>query len=389
MKIAYVAVDNFLNKNSWTKHLQGRCAAEYYIAKNLADKSTYIDYISPLSKEFSLLTRAKWSLYNYIFHKKYYRWAEPIVVKNYAFQIEKRLKLLDTDIVLCPENIVPIAYLNCHQPLVLWTDATLSSLINFYRHMENLCDENIKNIYAMEAEALNRCQLIIYTSEWAAQTAIDTYGISKSKIKIVPYGANLECDRTWEDIRVIVGSREENKCKLLFMGVDWLRKGGNTAFQVAKELNKAGLNTELIVVGCQPEINEPLPEFVKVTGFIDKSTSEGLEKINRLFAESHFLILPSRAEAFGHVFCEASSFGLPSLASNIGGIPTVVRDNFNGKTFSINASISAYCNYITRLMTNYSEYQQLAYSSFEQYQSRLNWQVSVQTAKQLMKELVY
>ncbi|AFZ56435.1 glycosyltransferase family 4 protein [Anabaena cylindrica FACHB-243] len=388
MKIAYVAVDDFLNKSSWTKHLQGRCAAEYYIAKNLTDESTYIDYISPLSKKFSLLTRAKWSLYNYIFHKKYYRWAEPIVVKNYAHQIEKKLKLLDTNIVLCPENIVPIAYLNCHQPLVLWTDATLSSLINFYRHMENLCDENIKNIYTMEAEALNRCQLIIYTSKWAAEDAMQTYDIPASKIKVVPYGANLECDRTWEDIRVIVGSREENKCKLLFMGIDWLRKGGNTAFQVAKELNEAGLKTELIVVGCQPEINEPLPEFVKVIGFVDKYKTEGTETINRLLAESHFLILPSRAEAFGHVFCEASSFGLPSLASNIGGIPTVVRDNFNGKTFSLNADISEYSDYIIRLMTNYSEYQQLAYSSFEQYQSRLNWQVSVQTAKQLMKELV-
>ncbi len=388
MKIAYVAVDDILNKSSWPKYLQGRCEAAYYIAKHLTDESTQLDYICPLEKKLAVLTKIKWSFYRYLFKKDYYRWAEPLVIKNYARQIENKLNLFNPDIVLCPDNIVPIANINCKQPLVLWTDATLSSLINFYQHMENLCDENIKNIYAMEAEALNRCQLIIYTSEWAAKNAMQTYGIAVSKIKVVPYGANLECHRTWEDIREIINSREKTKCKLLFIGVDWVRKGGNIAFQVAQELNNAGLNTELIVVGCQPIINLPLPDFVKVIGFIDKSTPEGLKKINRLFAESHFLILPSRADAFGHVFCEASSFGLPSLASNIGGISTAVKDNLNGKTFALNVSTSEYCNYIINLMTNYSEYEQLAYSSFDQYQSRLNWKVCVENTKQLMREII-
>jgi glycosyltransferase involved in cell wall biosynthesis len=388
MKIAYVAVDDILNKNSWPKYLQGRCEAAYYIAKHLTDESTQIDYICPLEKKLAAFTKAKWIFYRYLFNKDYYRWAEPLVIKNYARQIENKLNLSNPDIVLCADNIVPIANLNCQQPLVLWTDATLSSLINFYQYMDNLCDENIKNIYAMEAKALNRCQLIIYTSEWAAKDAMQTYGIAASKIKVVPYGANLECSGTWENIGEIINSREKTKCKLLFIGVDWVRKGGNIAFQVAQDLNNAGLNTELIVVGCQPIINQPLPEFVKVMGFIDKSTPQGFEKINRLFAESHFLILPSRAEAFGHVFCEASSFALPSLASNIGGISTAVRDNLNGKTFSLNADTSEYCHYIINLMTNYGEYEQLAYSSFEQYQSRLNWKVCVDNAKQLIREII-
>jgi hypothetical protein len=67
---------------------------------------------------------------------------------------------------------------------VLWTDATMSSLIKFYRHMDNLCDENIRNIYKMEAEALKRYNLIMYTSDWAAETAIKTYGVDAAKVNV-------------------------------------------------------------------------------------------------------------------------------------------------------------------------------------------------------------
>ncbi|MEB3181797.1 MAG: glycosyltransferase family 4 protein, partial [Nostocaceae cyanobacterium] len=367
MNLAYVTTHDVLNKATWSKDLQGLCAASYYLAKNLIDENTEINHIGSLDKKFAALTRAKWTFYRYVFQKDYYRWAEPLIVKNYAYQIEKQLKKENSNVVLCPENVVPIAYLECKQPLVLWTDATLSSLINFYRHMSNLCGENIQNIYQIEAAALNRCQLIIYTSNWAAQTAIQTYGISADKVKVVPWGANFECNRTYEDIQEIVKSKVSNPCKLLFIGVDWVRKGGNTAFKVAKELNDTGLETELIVVGCQPKINEPLPKFVKIIDFIDKSQPEGLAKIHKLFTETHFLILPTLADCSPHVLAEANSFGVPSLATNVGGIPTIIQNHLNGKTFSLEAHPSEYCNYIVSLMTNYSEYQQLALSSFHQY----------------------
>ncbi|MBW4668685.1 MAG: glycosyltransferase family 4 protein [Cyanomargarita calcarea GSE-NOS-MK-12-04C] len=387
MKIAYATVYDVLNKGTWSKHLQGLCTAGSYIAKNLVDENTNINYIGPLKKSFSVLTRTKWSLYRNVFKKDYYSWAEPLVARNYAYQIETKLNFADCDVVLCPENVIPIAYLKCKQPIVLWTDATLNSLINFYRHLDNLCDETIENIYKLEKKALNRCDLIIFTSEWAANNAIETYAISPSKIKVVPFGANLESNRSYEDIRSCVESKTQSPFKLLFMGVDWVRKGGSTALQIATELNNFGLKTELLVVGCQPPINVRLPDFVKVIDFIDKSKPEGLDKINKLFAEAHFLVLPTLADCTPHVFAEANSFGVPCISTNVGGIATLIQDNLNGRTFSVSASVSEYCDYIISVMTNYGDYQKLALSSFEEYQSRLNWNVAVKNVKELMMEL--
>jgi glycosyltransferase involved in cell wall biosynthesis len=240
----------------------------------------------------------------------------------------------------------------------------------------------------MELAALSRCTLAIYTSDWAAQAAINIYGIAPSKVKVVPWGANIECDRTIDDISRMLKSRASNTCKLLFIGVDWIRKGGNIAIEVAKELNKIGLKTELTIVGYQPPINEPFPPFVNPLGYINKSTEEGLNKINKLLADSHFLILPSQAECYGHVLCEANSFGVPCISTNVGGIPTVIKDDLNGKLFSKDASIAEYCKYISKLFDNYSQYERLALDSFNEYQTRLNWSVAVQTAKNLLMDLI-
>ncbi|MBD1890127.1 glycosyltransferase family 4 protein [Coleofasciculus sp. FACHB-SPT9] len=387
MKIAYVTTYDVSNSLTWPRSQLGLCGAGANIAKALKSQSISLEYLGPLNKKTSIITRAKWGLYRNFFNKDYYRWAEPLVLKNYAYQISKKLSKFNSDIVLCPENAVPIAYLECKQPLVLWTDSTLAGLIDFYPYLSNLCQETKENIYLMEQAALNKCELVILASEWAAQTAIDIYGIASSKVKVVPRGPNIECNRNIDNIRTLVDSRMPNPCKLLFLGVDWYRKGGDVALEVTKQLNRMGLEAELTVVGCQPITGEPLPSFVKSLGFLNKSTQAGKNRIDELLSDTHFLILPSRAECYGIVFCEANSFGVPCLATNIGGIPTSVKDNVNGRTFSLDAPISNYCNYIENIMRNYSKYKELAISSFNDYQFRANWDVASKRAKQLFIQL--
>lgn len=71
----------------------------------------------------------------------------------------------------------------------------------------------------------------------------------------------------------------------------------------------------------------------------------------------------------------------------MGGIPTAIKNDLNGRTFSIDASIEDYCTYVSDLFSNYDQYKQLALASFNEYQSRLNWSVSTQTVKKLIMEL--
>lgn len=380
MKIAYVTTYYAGNIND------GWSGTGYHIAQSLIKQSLSLRYIGPLEKKNSFLLKFKQKIYNNLIRKKYLPALEPSVLKYYARQAEKILSKLDYDVVLSP-GYFPIAYLHTEKPIVIWGDATFKLLKDYYPKYRNLCNETIKNWDLAEQIAQKKCRLLIYSSRWAAKSAVEDYQTDPSKVRVVPFGANIESNRDEGEIRNLVEARPRDKCKLLFVGVDWIRKGGNIAFKVAKELNQSGLNTELTIVGCEPIIDEPLPDFVKNLGFINKSAQEGQKRINDLFAQSHFLILPSRADATPIVFCEANSFGVPCLARNTGGIPTIIKNGKNGKVFS-GDNLDAYCNYIITIMQNYSKYKELALSSFMEYKSCLNWSIAGQTVKRLLQDIV-
>jgi glycosyltransferase involved in cell wall biosynthesis len=375
MKIAYVTSHDPRNIGSWS-------GIVYYMGKTLEEKFNDVAYIGNLHEVPHVISRGKWAIYKYLFNKKYLIERETAVVKNYAEQVNRKLRDVDADVIISPGTI-PIAELETNKPIVFWTDACFAGMVGFYPEFSNLCEESIRDGHNVEKAALQRCKLAIYSSEWAAQTATRFYGVDKSKVKVVPFGANIEHTMTDNEIKEMIEKRPQNKCKLLFMGVDWTRKGGDIAVKITEELNKSGLESELTVVGCQPPINESLPPFIKVLGFIS-----GNER-NNLFAESHFFILPSRAEAYGIVFCEANAFGVPCVATNVGGIPTIIKEGINGKTFPKDADIEEYCSYISNLFFNYSEYKRLALSSLNEYRTRLNWSVAGDTLKNILMESIY
>jgi glycosyltransferase involved in cell wall biosynthesis len=229
--------------------------------------------------------------------------------------------------------------------------------------------------------------MLIYASEWAANGAIRHYQADPAKIRIVPWGANFECTNTIHDIRGIVDSRPKDRCKLFFFGFDWQRKRGDFALEVARRLNQSGLKTELTAATIAPTLDEPIPDFVKFIT-INKTTKPGLNQLFRVLSESHFLILPTLADASPYALPEACAFGLPCLTTDVGGIPTMIRDDINGRAFSVKAGVENYCSYISDLFANYSQYESLAFSTFHEYESRLNWSTAGQTVKKLLEELI-
>jgi glycosyltransferase involved in cell wall biosynthesis len=379
MRIAYVSAYNAQDSRCYS-------GLGYNIAQALENQSIFLDYVCPLKEKYSLFFKGKKLFYEKFLKQTYLRDREPLILRAYAKQVEKKLSKLNTDLIFSPGTI-PIADLECEQPIVFWTDSTFAGMIDFYPTYSNLSAETIRDGHAMETAALQKCQLAIYSSEWAANTAIEKYHVDKFKVKVVPFGANIECNKSLDEIRSMIASRPKDVCKLLFIGVDWFRKGGNIALEVAKELNKSGLKTELIIVGCKPIVNELLPSFVKYLGYISKATEAGQKKINNLITESHFLILPTTADCSPHVLAEANSFGVPCITTNIGGISTIIKTDINGIIFDKQAEIIDYCQYISTFFTNYKRYQELALSAFREYQLRLNWRVAGETVKQLLLEI--
>ncbi len=370
MKIAYVTTYDSTDIHAWS-------GSGSHILSALNNSGFEIESIGNLKENSQLLIMLKKLLYKKLLSKGYLKDREPGLLKHYAAQVDQALTTSDCDLVFSP-GTTAIAYLRTEKPIVFWADATFAGMINFYPGFIHLCDETIKNGKAAEQLALSKCSLALYTSEWAAETAIQHYDINPEKIKVVPFGANIDCNRHLQGIQSILENKTFNTCELLFIGVDWQRKGGDIALKVAELLNKRGIDTVLHIVGCTPTINPP--NFVRLHGFLSKESKEGRKALDKLMTDSHFLIVPSRAECYGLVFAEASSFGVPSLATNVGGIPTVIHNGKNGQTFPLDEAPDKYCDYIERLISNREEYNKLALSAFREYSERLNW---VSTGKQV------
>jgi glycosyltransferase involved in cell wall biosynthesis len=380
VRIAYATLYDSQNVKEWS-------GLGLYISRALQAQGIHLEHLGPLSATPSLWQEWKARYYRRIRQKEYLIEHSQICHRHYARQIEAKLKHGSYDLVFGTHGYV-FSQLECRQPIAFWCDSTLGGLVGFYKDYSNLCAESERDLKCVEQLALQRSQLAIFSSDWAAESATRLYQTPLHKVKVVPYGANIECHRTLDDIKRLIALRPEDKCKLLFLGKVWSRKGGDAALAVARRLNESGLPTELTLVGSTPPDNTPLPSYVRSLGFISKATPEGQQLLDSLFAESHFLILPSRAECFGVVFCEASSFGTPSLATNVGGISSAVRNGINGQTFPLSASSDDYCAYVQKTMASRDGYEALALSSFNEYQTRLNWNSAGKAVKELLEAIV-
>jgi glycosyltransferase involved in cell wall biosynthesis len=367
--------------------IRGWSGIGYHISRCLENQGLHIIPMGPLKHQKAPVNVARHLWHRYISRKNDHPQRDPGFLRHYAAQVQRRLARADADLVLGPGTL-PLVYLETDLPIVVWTDCTFASLKDYYAKFSNLSERTIRNGHAAEQRALDRADLIIMSCRWAADSAINDYGVDPAKVVLVSFGANLPIEHGEGDLPRILDERPTDRCRLLFMSVDWRRKGGPVALAVAERLHDRGVDVQLDVVGCRPEIDGPLPPFVSAVGFVPKTTPEGLRRLRELFLRSHFFLLPTRADCTPIVYCEASSFAVPSLATDTGGVPEVVRDGVNGKVFPLDADPGAYADYIQAVLRDRDTYHRLARSTFDEYRTRLNWNTAGKRVRALLEELL-
>lgn len=373
MKIAYTSTFDAQNVRSWS-------GTPFYMSQALQNHGAEVHYIGSLAKQTQPFFKIKKIWKKFACGQRESPRFNIHSATHYSRQVAEQLRALPADVVIAP-HVNPIAYLDCKQKLILWTDGLYASFVGFYPGFSSHSANTIQEGNIITQACLSRCDLAIFSSDWAARTALEIYGVSKDKVKVVPFGANLDKIPTLDEVCQFIRSRSKSTIKLLFLGKHWDRKGGQIVFAVTQALHAAGHAVELNFVGCEPPSHIEIPDYIHVHGFISKRTPDGMARITQMLQESHFLFVPSRAEAYGIVFCEANAFGLPCLTTHVGGIGTIIKDHINGMTFALDAPISAYCNFIVDAMKNYEA---LALSSFHEFETRLNWKTAVTQVMRLI-----
>lgn len=141
-----------------------------------------------------------------------------------------------------------------------------------------------------------------------------------------------------------------------------------------------------------------LPQY----GFIWIGNQESVEHLGDIPSNCHFLgnmvnagaycaqadlfMLPSNYEGLPMVIIEAMSCGKPIVASNVGGISEIVRNDINGYTLSNNAE--AFAQSIEAILADEELYQRLAKSSLQIYENELTIERMVAGYMDVYKRIV-
>ena len=282
-------------------------------------------------------------------------------------QVQCQLNNRSCDLIFAPVAKEELSFFETSLPLIFFSDATAKLLREDYKKYQT--EQEFWLASKQEISVISRANKLVYSSQWAANSAICDYGADPKKIEILPLGANIDTVPTVDDILTKISALQ---CRLLFIGKDWERKGGKIAFQTLLSLIERGIDAQLVMVGClpPPEIQH---KNLTIIPYLNKDISRQQERLSQLLLKSHFLIFPTRADCSPIVICEANAYGIPALTTEIGGIPTIIKNGQNGYMLPLSASGEEYANIIGNNFYNKAAYEQLVLASREQYDTRLNW----------------
>jgi glycosyltransferase involved in cell wall biosynthesis len=109
--------------------------------------------------------------------------------------------------------------------------------------------------------------------------------------------------------------------EILFVGIEWERKGGPQLVEAFKQVLKDYPNAKLKIIGCSPDINLP---NCTILGRLP------LEEVAKHFAAAAVFCMPTRNEPFGVVFLEAFAHRLPVVGSPVGALPEFIENGVSG-----------------------------------------------------------
>jgi len=330
----------------------------------------------------------KWHTYRTM-GKQFLTDADPLVRGGWYRSLQKRLRGRAFDAVV---SWHPWATLlvpgSC--PRVFWYDTTFIETQPIY--YPRVTASSYRRALALDREAVHTATAV-YCSNASRLSAIRHYDADPARVHTVPFGANLShvpsSDRIATAIETRVQRRAGRDLKLLFVGFDWRRKGGSVAIDVTEHLRSRNFNATLTVVGSTPELNDAQRSYVHLEGRLNKNDPADLQRLSELYLSADYFFMTSHGESFGIVYCEAMAHGVPSIAANVGGVGTIVRDGETGMLFDWSDDLAT--SIVERICREYDDdnaYRAMCERCVARYNDTFNWNAAGKHFDEILRNAV-
>ena len=205
-------------------------------------------------------------------------------------------------------------------PSVISLDATplqYDALGAFYGHTpsSNSRLEALKK--RLNQRAFGAARHLVTWSEWAKNSLVTDYGVSAEKISVIPPGISTAL---WRRPRT---ARVPGPVRLLFVGADFARKGGDTLLEAFRLLPPD--LAHLTVVTKTQDAGNNLPNVT-----VRHDIAPNSEALRTLYADADLFVFPTRGDCLPLAVMEALTSGLPVVTTTVGALPEAVTHGETG-----------------------------------------------------------
>lgn len=200
------------------------------------------------------------------------------------------------------------------------------------------CEPNISKLRKFVTKIIKiiyfkSVDLIIANSEFAKEEIIEL-GIYQNKIKVISpsFVQHYLCRDNLDDK---VNEIEDVNVRPILLCVANLKplKGQEYLIKAVEKISHIDFDVLLVGMVQDKEYFERICQVSKTTYVSDRIHFLGHckgDELRSLYSNATVFVLPSLYESYGMVLHEAMAFGLPIIASNVGGIPEIITEGVNG-----------------------------------------------------------
>jgi glycosyltransferase involved in cell wall biosynthesis len=204
-------------------------------------------------------------------------------------------------------------------PTVVSMDATP---LNFdeigmpYHHLPNHLRqvESVKN--AVNRRTFNLARHLVVWNQWGKRSLVHHYGVNRDKVSVIPPGIDLS---SWDFAR----EPHAGPLRLLFVGGDFLRKGGDTLLAAFREH---------LMPHCELDI--VTRDDVDTQGLLNVRVHNGLgpnsPPLMALYRRADVFVFPTLGDSLPIVIMEAMASSLPVVTTAVGAIREEVNEGVTG-----------------------------------------------------------
>lgn len=352
LRIGFLTPWDTSNPNAWSGVLSP-------MLSSLADRAVVVPLSSagvPTALPDRVLARLLGAV-----SKKKYLWDQAVATSMARGRNASRVVgAADVDVILAVAASQDVAFLDARGlPVVQVGDATFTAIRDYYPMFTDLHPISAVQQQAVARRATRATDRFAMATQWSIDSLTDDYGVQADTCVLAPFGPALT-----PETPATTSEGADGALRALLVTSDWARKGGDLAVRVVQEVRSRHPGVELTVVGNTPD---GLPDWVENLGCLPRT------QLADQYERADALLELASANAGGVTLTDAAAFGLPAIATDTGGVSSIVEDGVSGilvpegrETFA--AAVAALEKVIDRGIRS-----DLALGATARHEAVLNW----------------